>query len=419
MRAKLTEKIIAGTKIPPGKTRVKVWDGQVTGFGAIVGRRDVALVAEARVNGKPKRVSFGKLGKPMPGGGVWTVAKARIEAIQLIGSMLSGSVPVQERRSSRGPTLRDGLELHIQNMERKDRAPRSIATMRSEVERILADWLDRPIADLTGDKLDKEWSRIKKEARPKRGVVNEPGLAQANRTVAHVSAIWNSLDKKHDLPGRNPATRVVRGALKPQVSRIGDGKFPDWLEVVRSLSPVRRDLQLFTLVTGVRSLGVRSIQWTDIKGELLHVRIAKGDKPYSVPLSTVAIHVLRRRRIENAIEFVDHGGDHGWVFPSLSRAKPYRVIHVAEPRESKPDKAGKSIAILPGLHALRRTHNSVAMEIGIFQEHREALLNHNGKGVNVKSYGRPQNWTLLAKHQEAISQAMLERFGVSDIYSTR
>ncbi len=185
-----------------------------------------------------------------------------------------------------------------------------------------------------------------------------------------------------------------------------------------TLSPVRRDLQLFTLFTALRSESVRKLCWDDLDGEssLLHVRKAKGNKPYTIPLSFPCLAILRRREYENPKEFQIHGGDHGWIFPSLTRAKPRTVIPVAEPKQWRVDRGtGKRVQILPGLHALRRTHNSVGIEAGVLQEHREALLNHNNKGVNVEHYGQPQSWEHLAECQSLISRTLLERLNRKSI----
>ncbi len=134
-------------------------------------------------------------------------------------------------------------------------------------------------------------------------------------------------------------------------------------------------------------------------------------------IRNTGLFYLASQEDENPKEFQVHGGDHGWIFPSLTRARPRRVIPVAEPKEWRVNrKTGKGVQILLGLHALRRTHNSVGIEAGVLQEHREALLNHNNKGVNVEHYGQPQNWEHLAECQAKISKAILGRLDVTSIY---
>src|SRR5690606_39443955 len=102
---------------------------------------------------------------------------------------------------------------------------------------------------------------------------------------------------------RNPASRVSPGALEPRTIRIDEGTFADWYAkvIAPGMNPVRRDLQLAALFTGIRSDGIRHVRWTDIDEErrLLQVRIAKGGKPYTIPLVETVREIFERRRTEN------------------------------------------------------------------------------------------------------------------------
>lgn len=80
--------------------------------------------------------------------------------------------------------------------------------MGTEDPRHLAEWLDRPLVDLTALELQKACDRIERETLPRAGAVNALGRAQANKLIAHVSAIWNAADRLHDLGGKNPAKRL-------------------------------------------------------------------------------------------------------------------------------------------------------------------------------------------------------------------
>jgi integrase len=168
------------------------------------------------------------------------------------------------------------------------------------------------------------------------------------------------------------------------------------------------------LFSGLRSESARSLRWDDVDWDrsLLHVRIAKGRKPYAIPLAPTHLEILRRRQIENAPEFGPWGGDHGWVFPGIA-LHTKKVQPVASGRQWQP-RQGKITDPLPGLHALRRTFNSVAQEIGIPLEDREALMNHNGQGVNLRVYTVPQRWDHLAECQRRIEAALWERLGQVD-----
>lgn len=433
MQKKLTERSLAILAAPIDRAQLEVWDTELRGFGVIVGRTGrKTFTVRVKAAGGWVRRALGVAGVPRAGDGhVWNVALARVEAKKLIGAITSGEVSVRNRRGAGGPTLREGLELHLANMRdgkrgRGDRfqsktkpySARSIQKIETEVPRHLGDWLDRPIVELTADELEKVCRRIRRKTRRRADAVNTPGTAQANKIVMHVSAIWNALDRREPLPARNPARGVGLAHLEPRELRIDDGAFADWYAKVQTCSPVRRDLQLVSLFTGIRSDGVRHLRWEDLdeERELLHVRKAKGGKPYALPLVATVRDLLDKRRRENAVQFALWGGDHGWCFPSLTRDAPFRVIPVAEVKERRVDKTQEDedgdpvrVSLLPGIHANRRTFNSVALELGIPPEARLALMNHEGKGVNVKHDGVPQSWDYLRECAEKIEAALWAR----------
>lgn len=415
------------------------WDAELMGFGVVVGRTGIkTFVARATVGGKKRRVKIGVAGSTRSDGHAWSIALARTEARQLLGRMASGEDPNRGKRAtsapasdaSVGPTLREGLELHVANMRagrnsrRRVCSPRSIRTLDSEVRHHLADWLDRPLVDLTSLELRRACDRIERETTPRAGAVNPPGRVQASKLISHVSSLWNAADLLHDLPRRNPAARLSPGALEPRSVRINDGAFPAWYAKVTApdMYPVRRDLQLISLFTGIRADGLRHLRWSDVDEEqrLLQVTHAKGDKPYTIPLVATVRGILARRRAENAVMFAAQGGDDGWIFPSLTRSAPFRVIPVVDVKERRligraEDGRPMFAQHLPGTHANRRTFNSVAIEIGIPTEARLALMNHQGRGVNARHYTAVQSWDLIRECAERIEAALRERLGMPPI----
>jgi integrase len=411
---KLSEKTLAALAAP-ATGRDYYWDTELAGFGVVVGQRTRTFVVRRWVGGRKVKVTIGVAGRVREDGFPWTVQLARRRAQELLGVMASGVDPnAGERAQQGGPTLRDGITLHVANMRRRGLSKRSIHAIETEVPRLMSDWIDRPIVELRGADMVAIFDRVIKQAKPRAGTTNPTGAGLANRLVRQVSAVWNALDRVHELSGRNPSRAVTKQEMAPRTSRIDDAAFPEWHAKVLTLSPVRRDLQLFVLFTGVRSDGARHVRWEHIdeKARTLFVARAKGDKPYTIPLSETCMGLLATRRSENAVAFAAHGGDAGWVFPSLTRARPQRVIAVAESKEARLDKeTGRKVRVLPPLHDLRRTYNSVALEIGIPRESRNMLMNHDRHGVNVRHYGFPQNWDHLAECQAQIEAALWQRIG--------
>jgi integrase len=407
---RLTEKLVS--TLTPAGAREIFWDAEDRGFGVRVGQRSKVFVVQSRVNGRKVRQAIGEYGARREDGHVWSVLLARKRAKEMLGQFAAGVDTARGARAG-GRTLRDGLTLHLENMKRDRCSQRSMDDLKKETLRIFADWLDRPIVELTGLELSKVYSGIIERLadKPKTGSnpENTPGAALANRAVQHISGIWNSLDKLSELPGRNPVKSITKYSLLERESRIPHEGFGDWFDQIEELSEVPRDVHLLTLFTSIRSAGVRHLRhedW-DAKQKILRVARAKGDRPYTIPLSKTAIEILKRRKQANVPLMAPWGGDDGWVFPTLTRAKPHKVIPCAEPKRPG----------LQPLHDLRRTWNSVAAEIGVPLEIRNMIMNHEGKGVdlkisrgvNLKHYTKPQNWDYAATWMAQVDAALWER----------
>ncbi len=432
MHVKISDRTLDRLKLPPDKAQMVVFDEELPGFGVVVGRTATSYIVNCRIGGTLRRQVIGRRGALREDGRAWNSALARQRALVLLGKVAGGEDPTSEARARRsGPTLREALAFHVGKMERGENrrgkvcSPRSIATLRGCVECHLADWLDRPIVDLTADVLDSVRTNIEREATRVQGSNdrNPPGRAVANRLLANVSAIWRSYHKRHGLPAANPTERLIPGALEARENRIGNDELKGWHERVLAMkNHVRRDLQRVALFTGVRTDGVRRLRWEDVDfdEDLIQIRNAKGDRPYTIPMVGTVREILEGRQAENERLFAAHGGDDGWCFPSLSRDLK-RVQHVAEVKERayvldakgrpKRDEDGVPLreTYLPGIQACRKTFNSVAMEVGVPKEAREALMNHEGRGVNVKSYGFPQNWDYLRTCAEDIERGLWDR----------
>lgn len=432
MYAKISDRTLDRLKLPADKAQMVVFDDELPGFGVVIGKTATSFIVNCRINGTLRRQVIGRRGAIREDGRAWSSALARQRARILLGKVAGGIDPTAEARAQRGgPTFREALAFHIYKMERGENrrgkicSPRSITTLRGGIELHLAGWLDRPLVDLTADVLDGVRTKIERDATRIQGSNdrNPPGRAIANRLLANVSAVWRSYHKRYGLPVANPTERLIAGALEPRENRIANEEIKPWHERVMTMkNHVRRDLQRVALFTGVRTDGVRRLRWEDIDfdEDLIQIRNAKGDRPYTIPMIGTVRDILHTRRAENAKLFEAYGGDDGWCFPSLSRDLK-RVQHVAEVKERayavdekgrvKRDKDGTPIreTYLPGIQACRKTFNSVAMEIGIPKEAREALMNHEGRGVNVKSYGFPQNWDYLRNCADDIERALWDR----------
>jgi integrase len=405
---KITDKTLVALAAPTATPQSYYWDTELHGFGVVVGKTGrKSFVVRSHVNGALRKVTIGVAGQPRDDKHVWNVLLARQRAKELLGQMAAGKSPldIKRREQATGPTLRKGIELHAANMRKRGRSERSIKDLETEPVRHLEEWLDRPISELTGAKLVEIHN----------SVTENNGPTIANRLVAHVSAAWNSLDKVHELPGRNPGRAVTRNPYTPSRERLDDDAMPGWYAKVQGLeNGVRRDLQMFCLFTGMRSEAARSVRWEHIdeeRGALIVPKPKGGEaKAFTLPLPKTVLDMLAARKDGNRDLFAPYKGDHGWVFPTLTRDTPQKVIPVAEPKEYRLNEdTGKMEVYLPGLHTLRRTYLSVAAEAGISELDRHVLANHAFGRQSVNEMYIRQAFDHLADCQATIERALWAR----------
>lgn len=398
---RLNEKTLAALPAPTDAPQAYWWDTELRGLGVVVGRTgQKTLVVRGRVGGKLIKRTIGIAGRPRDEDGhAWTVQLARVEARKVLGTMAGGTTPVTARAST-GPTLREGVALHAANMRKRQKSERSIKVLEDETDRHLSTWLDRPIVEMRGADLAAIHDDLSERV----------GKYVANRVVAHVSAVWNSLDVRHELPGRNPARAVELNGYTPKRERIEDTMpLADWYATVKGLSPVRRDLRLFALLTAMRDEAASKVRWehVDWKRSALIVPKPKGgeSKAFELPLPASMVTMLRARQRENRDLFGPLGGDQGWAFPTVTRDGK-RVIPVAETKETRMGDDGKRVQILPGMHCSRRTYLSVAAEAGVSELDRSTLANHSFGRQSVNQTYIRQAFDHLAECQATIERAL-------------
>jgi integrase len=415
---RLTEKAVAALPTPePYKEQVIYWDDKLPGFALVVGRRARTYIVKRSVSGRKVRVTIGRHGAVRKDGHVWTAQLARQRALELTGEIVAGlHGPEPAQPTAASMTLRQGMDLHLSAMARKRRSMRSIEGMRAEMVRHFSAWLELPLVEISAPDIELRLAEIRAACKPRALSVNEPGAALTARLVRYLSACWHAVDRLHELPGRNPATRIVSYEIRPNGTRIAGEDLPAWYAAVMAMAPVRRDFYLLAGFTGLRADSIRHVAWpeVDFARGLVQIERAKGNRPFTLPMTATVREILARRLAENPAIYDPYGGDHGLAFPSLTRRKPYRVIPLAEPKERRKNKETKQIKnVVPGPHTMRRTFNSVAMEAGVPREAREMLLNHAGEGVNVRAYGLPERWDYLAECAAKVEAALWARIRAS------
>ena len=385
-RLKLTKSAVEKRCLPPepdetnGKGKpidaLVYWDTDLRGFGLLVrrsGRRKWFVQKDIR--GKTRQVGIGQYP-------AWTPEMARKQAMELIVQMDSGVDPNARAREekARGTTLDEAIEWHQTAMRAKRCAERSIATIREEAERHLADWLNRPLASITRHECAQRHERVTEKAGP----------YAANRALQHFRAVYNTAGRRLEELPPNPTIACTFNRIKRRREPVAWPALPDWKRRVDGIdNPIRRDLQLFILYTGLRATDAKTVRWEhiDFDAGTLHRPKPKGgeDRAFTVPVAGPVLDILHRRRDENSLIYPD---DHGWVFPSKDMQG--RVTHVAQPKEQRYDEMGNKVGILPSPHRLRDTFATAGHEARVHPLDLKVLMNHSLPAGDVtEGYIRP------------------------------
>lgn len=354
MKAKITQALVERAPAPErGKSELYA-DPELRGFYLVVTPTKRGFYVQSSVNGKQVRAKLGD--HP-----ALDVKQARDLARKTLVTMRAGTNPNEERRKkrARGITLREALELHLGALSVTTRTEQ---TYRYHLDQYVPDWLDKPLAELGADR-----SAVRERHRK---ISTKNGATSADITFRVVRAIYNRGLREHpDLPP-NPASNVDFHGLKRRKVDVAAERLKAWGKAVLDLHPVRRDMHLFMLLTGMRRTSTCEAKIADLHldKKIMHVPKPKGGsaRAFDLPLSG-PLHDLLAHRAKHS-PLLDRKAL--WVFPAESKSG-----HVAEVAQVE-------LAGLTG-HALRHTYATLAVQAGVPLLELKYLLNHAASNVTM------------------------------------
>jgi integrase len=401
------------------KGQYMVRDTDLKGFYLIVGTRKKTFVVQAEFwqagERKSKRLALG-------GANEISVREARISAKGQLARIASGQLHREETEakaaeakaaeqqraassvdasaSTKGVTLRQAWERYrVSHMERKGRSETTIAGYADHIERLLTDWLDRPLSEL-GEKPELVADRHDKLTR-------DNGPSAGNGAMRTLRAVYNHARKRHrDLPPENPTFAVDWNVEKRRDTAMGVEDLPGWFEQARRLRhPIRREFHLFTLLSGSRpgALLQARVEHLNLRERVLHIPRPKGgaDRAFDIPLSGPMILCLIRAMRAGAMLLPEQARE--WIFAGESQ-DGHMVAH-KEPRHLL-SKWGND---------LRQTFRTVGQAAGLSEIDMHLLMNHSLPGVNAGYITRAK---LLGGHlrktQGELSKLIIRQSGASD-----
>lgn len=391
----LTDKVIAQLSLAKDK-QYKVRDTELPGFFILVGKRKKSFMAQGEFwrDGVREFAAQVKLGDA----GDISTREARGKAKDALGSIARGQRPGEEIKIKPGAiTLRQAWERYRDaHMIRKGRSAGTIENYRDHMERLFADWLDRPLARLGRQ------PKLVAERHDK--ITKENGAYIANGAMRSLRAVYNHARKTNrDLPPENPTLAVDWNQEERRDTGMGPSDLPAWLEELRVLdNMVRREFHLLTLLSGSRPTALKNarIEHIDFRMRLLHVPKPKGgeERAFDIPLSRAMICCMIRAVRIGRVLYPDQAKI--WLFPADSETG-----HLVEHKEERDvlSKWGND---------LRQSYRTIAQSVGVSKLDIHLLMNHSLPGVNEGYITRDKLLNdLLRKQQERISAVLLERAG--------
>ena len=299
-------------------------------------------------------------------------------------------------------------------ISKEDKSPRTIADYQDKFDRHLADWQEKPLAAITREEVTKQHAAITERARKARKGKYASGKYAANGCMRFARAVWNFAKNELEtagLPDRNPF-RAGKLYHKERARETGMGAkdLPAWWAALQQLpNPIRREMHLFMLLSGLRRQDVLTARWDNLdeQRKALRVPAPKGgaERAFDLPLSEPILACLKRAKAAGNTFFPEQSRI--WIFPAASG-------HVAEVKEE-----GKLKLSHTG-HALRHSFRTLAAAAGIDRLRLKILMNHALDRDVTDSYTNvPALFDSLMDAQERISAFILTGLAIEEVKAPR
>ncbi len=382
MKSKITQALVERTPAPERGKSILHADTEMRGFYLIVTANKRSFYVQSLVNGRQVRTKLGD--HP-----AMDAKQARDLARQTLVGMRGGTNPNEERRRARarGITLREALDLHLNSRRLADKTR---SGYEYHVTYYLKDWLDRPLAEIGSDR-----QGVRERHRR---ITERSGATSGDNVMRVLRSVYNrALRQFPDLPP-NPVGNVDMNGMRRREVDASPDKLRAWGKAVLSLgNPVRRDLQLFMLLSGMRRTASCEAKRADLGDGHLHVPNPKGGaaKKFDLPLSAALADLLAHREA-NAD---DVRRKTPYLFPADSASG--RVAEVQQ----------HELGDLTG-HALRHAYASLALQAGVPLLELRFLLNHSASSGGVTMGYLHPSIDHLREHQERASRYILDALGL-------
>ena len=359
MAVKITKRIVDAAA--PGERDLFLWDAEVKGFGLkVTPAGSKVYMLQYRMGGRDtptRRYTIGKHGSP------WTPDEARDEAKRLLREVVAGRDPgIMKREGLTAKPAESFKAVALDFIERHHKAKGNRYT--PEVQRIFQrylfpKWGERPITEITRQDVMQVLDEIAARA-----------PVQANRTLTVVGKLFNwAIDR--DIIQTSPVVRIPKPGKETDRDRCltDDEVRAIWMAAEAVGWPFGPCVKLLIL-TAQRRDEVAHMRWSEIDLEAgmwtLPRERAKNGKAHEVPLSPMAVDVLRSLPRPDGVDL---------VFTTNGRT-PISGFSQIKKRIDALSKVGLTDADAWVFHDFRRTVTTNLAKMGIPPQVADKVLNH-------------------------------------------
>jgi integrase len=370
-RLLLTDKAVKSLPYASAKPKI-VRDTKIAGFPLWVGKNTKTFRFQyetPRVNGQRGTTNVQWLGEHPHHTAEEARAKAlHIQALRARGEPIHPAVLVEPPATTL--TFKAAWENYRAAITKEGKSLRTIADYQDKFNRHLKAWHDRPLGSIKREDVVQEHAAITERAKQLRaGQKYSSGKYAANGTMRFARAVWNHAKDELETPGLPERNPFRSGKLfhkeRARETGMGAADLPAWWAQLQALSnPIRRELHLFMLLTGLRRNDVLTARWENFDEERPSLRVPspKGgvDRALELPLSDSMLQCLQRVKEAGQTYFPDES--RAWIFPA-----PGGHVEVKEDGRQKLSHTG---------HALRHSFRTLAAAAGVDRLRLKILMNH-------------------------------------------
>jgi integrase len=402
-RILLTDAAVKREPFAQGKPRI-VRDSKVAGLHVWIGKRKKTFRYQyeaPRVNGQRGATLIEWLGEHPH----HSADDARAKALAIQAARIRGE-PVRIVIEVKTPTelaFGQAWEHYKAAITKEGKSPRTIADYEDKFDKHLTVFKDKALAAITREEVTRQHAAITERARKARKGKYASGKYAANGSMRLARAVWNFAKNELETPGLPELNPFRSGKLyhreRARESGMGAKDLPAWWAQLEQLTnPIRREMHLFMLLSGLRRQDVLTARWDNLdeNRKALRIPAPKGgaERAFDLPLSDPMLACLKRAKAAGNTFFPEQSQI--WVFPA-------ETGHVAEVKED-----GKVKLSHTG-HALRHSFRTLAGAAGIDRLRLKILMNHAVERDVTDSYANvPALFDSLMDAQQRISAFIMK-----------